>query len=124
MGDPSILVATYEGEHNHPNPLQAEMLAATSSQAGGTTSYCKLMNSMNEFSSSSSIDIPAGGVFNTNIMEKNYLPKVENHDQKLMMVEQMASSLSRNPSFTAALVAAISGRLLNHDHEHHDPKKQ
>lgn len=105
------------------------MLAATS-PAGGTASGCKLMNSINEFSSSSSsIDIPkllpVGGVFNGNIMQKHYLPKMETDDtvhQKLM-VEQMATSLSRNPSFTAALVAAISGRLLSHDDDHDQAQK-
>ena len=34
--------------------------------------------------------------------------------QKLM-AEHMASSLIRNPSFTAAVAAAISERIVNHD---------
>lgn len=116
LGDPSILVATYEGEHNHPSPLQAEMLAATSQ--GAATAFCPSASCMDfpglgKPTAHDSID-PRPGIFNKNTMEK-CMPDVETDAVQKLMVEQMATSLTRNPSFTAALVAAISGRILSHD---------
>ncbi|CAA2989778.1 probable WRKY transcription factor 40 [Olea europaea subsp. europaea] len=69
VNDPSLLVATYEGNHNHKNPNEDEI-------------SIELLKGVNDISSSSFVS--------------------------LSMVEQMASTLTRNPSFTEALAAAIT----------------
>ncbi|CAI9775677.1 unnamed protein product [Fraxinus pennsylvanica] len=78
VNDPSVLVAIYEGKHNHKIPSEDEI-------------PIELSKGVTEISSSSSISIS--------------------------MVDQMASTLTRNPSFTAALAAAITGRILDHEIE-------
>ncbi|KAK4730222.1 hypothetical protein R3W88_023210 [Solanum pinnatisectum] len=80
--DASILVATYEGEHNHPQPSQAEITVPLVNTTDPTI--------LNKFMK----DI------NTNSLQQQYL------------VEQMASSLSKNPSFAATVATAISGLLF------------
>ncbi|MBA0777834.1 hypothetical protein Gotri_005802, partial [Gossypium trilobum] len=69
--DPSILVATYEGEHNH-----------------------------HEHHHSPPAEIS---------LSSNNTPSSNTAIQQIL-VHQMAASLSRDPNFTAALAAAISGR--------------
>ncbi|KAL2472424.1 putative WRKY transcription factor 60 [Abeliophyllum distichum] len=78
VNDPSLLVAIYEGKHNHKNPAEDEISV-------------ELSKGVTPISSSSSVSIS--------------------------MVEQMASTLTRNPSFTAALAEAITGRILDHEIE-------
>ncbi|MCD9561082.1 hypothetical protein HAX54_020040 [Datura stramonium] len=85
--DPSILVAVYEGEHNHPHPSQAEITVPLVNQS--VTTAPKFLNKLME-------DI------NTNSLQQH-------------LVEQMASSLTSNPSFTAAVAAAISGKFFEYD---------
>ncbi|KAG6409670.1 hypothetical protein SASPL_127712 [Salvia splendens] len=49
--------------------------------------------------------------------------RIENEESEIdqqVLVEQMASSLTRNHSFTAALVAAITGRILDDGSEEND----
>ncbi|XP_055820606.1 probable WRKY transcription factor 40 [Solanum dulcamara] len=82
--DPSILVATYEGEHNHPQPSQAEIKMPLVNQDVITDP--KILNKFME-------DI------NTNSLQQH-------------LVEKMASSLSKNPSFAATVATAISGLLF------------
>ncbi|KAJ0965901.1 hypothetical protein J5N97_027039 [Dioscorea zingiberensis] len=71
--DRSILVATYEGEHNHSS-----------------------MNSSNPMTIA--VDLTR--------------PEVESPELRQVMVDQMASSLAKDPRFTDALASAISGRIL------------
>ncbi|CAA3006611.1 probable WRKY transcription factor 40 [Olea europaea subsp. europaea] len=78
VNDPSLLLATYEGKHNHKNPSEDEI-------------SIELSKGVTAVSSSSSIS--------------------------KSMVEQMASTLTRNSSFTAALAAAITGRILDQEIE-------
>ncbi|KAK4364993.1 hypothetical protein RND71_016351 [Anisodus tanguticus] len=84
--DPSVLVAVYEGEHNHPYPSQAEITVPLVSQ--GVTTDPRFLNKFME-------DI------DTNSLQH--------------LVDQMASSLTSNPSFTAAVAAAISGKIFEYD---------
>ncbi|XP_010548579.1 PREDICTED: WRKY transcription factor 18-like [Tarenaya hassleriana] len=83
--DPSFLVATYEGTHNHPSPNPS---------GGETLSHGR--------SNKAGIDVVQSG--EEKKREKEIIPEV--------IVQQMASSLTKDPNFTAALAAAISGRLL------------
>lgn len=77
-----ILVATYEGNHNHmpPSPTEVSMDASQVVSLGPTPNSALKM----------SIGEPEPPTF------------------QHLMVEQMASSLTRDPTFTAALAASIS----------------
>uniref|UniRef100_M4DRI0 WRKY domain-containing protein n=1 Tax=Brassica campestris TaxID=3711 RepID=M4DRI0_BRACM len=77
--DPSILVATYEGTHNHLGPNGSE--GDVTSQVGSSTVTLDLVHS------------------GQGTMQE-------------VLVQQMASSLTKDSKFTAALAAAISGRLM------------
>lgn len=86
--DPSLLVATYEGQHSHHNPtLQPEV--STTVCCSGTANELGIQSVM------------SGTDTNLGIHK--------------MFVEQMASSLTQNQSFTSALVAAITGRILDEE---------
>ncbi|XP_078162643.1 WRKY transcription factor WRKY71-like [Carex rostrata] len=101
--DPSILVATYEGEHNHDQPAQHEGVSNGSNSNNGT---------------SKTISKPP--ILNTNNVSLE-LVKPEQTKQEIepqadhlrrSLVEQMALSLTKDPSFKNALAAAISGQIL------------
>ena len=77
--DPSILVATYEGTHNHLGPNGSE--GDVTSQVGSSTVTLDLVRS------------------GQGTMQE-------------VLVQQMASSLTNDSNFTAALAAAITGRLM------------
>ncbi|CAA7032957.1 unnamed protein product [Microthlaspi erraticum] len=83
--DPSFLVATYEGTHNHPGL----------NVGGSRTVKLDLVQD----------HLVQGG-----------LGKVEGKKERgtvrEVLMQQMASSLTSDPNFTAALAAAISGRLV------------
>lgn len=83
--DPSILVATYEGEHNHVDNING--------------------SGITESSSDQLIQRSGSMVDNTTSTTKIHQ----------FLVQQMASSLTRDPNFTSALANAISGRFL-HNH--------
>ncbi|KAJ4880625.1 WRKY transcription factor 18 [Raphanus sativus] len=86
--DPSILVATYEGTHNHLGP---------NASAGDATSQAG--------SSTVTLDMVHGG-------QKLGLETNERRTMQEVLVQQMASSLTNDSNFTAALATAITGRLL------------
>ncbi|KAL3500334.1 hypothetical protein ACH5RR_039427 [Cinchona calisaya] len=107
VGDPSILVATYEGEHNHQHPLRAEMLVSSAAMSPSSKSF--------EFAGpKETVDFMNRGLCNN---FQRSVSEIESNAIQQLVVEKMATSLTRNPSFTAALAAAISGRILSHDLE-------
>ncbi|CAH8283739.1 unnamed protein product [Eruca vesicaria subsp. sativa] len=107
--DQSVLVATYEGEHNHPMP-----------------SLIDPNNGLNRYISLGGHAAPAANgsknlaepVTNVDLTESNKVTSPSRMDfpevQKLL-VEQMASSLTKDPNFTAALAATVTGRLYQHN---------
>ncbi|RWW79673.1 hypothetical protein BHE74_00012023 [Ensete ventricosum] len=85
--DTSMLVATYEGEHNHGQPSQS------AAPHGSTRS----------------------SVVSSHLSPAPSKPRQEAESPELRrsLVEQMAVSLTNDPAFKAALAAAISGRMFH-----------
>lgn len=100
--DPSLLVAIYEGQHNH-HPSGAETQPAAA--AAPTSPAAANIEQSDPKTCSRS---------------QNENATTEESEIQQLFVEQMASSLTRNHSFTAALVAAITGRILDDGPEEND----
>lgn len=130
--DQSILVATYEGEHNHPPP--PNHLETTSSSAAhnhnrshNNNNTAPVINSPSSIvldltkpkpSAPMSAPSPTN---NTNAASVTTPTSYEQQQLQLQrfntpelhkfLVDHMASSLTKDPNFTAALAAAISGQF-------------
>lgn len=104
--DQCVVVATYEGEHNHPI-LLSQMEATSNSSNNRTISLgvSAAASSITLDLTKSSADAAASVVVADHHRQK---PRVV----EKYLVEQMAFSLTRDPNFTAALAAAISGRFF------------
>ena len=107
MDDQSVLVATYEGEHNHPHPSQME--ATTGSNRGVTPVSVPCSGSLASSTPTVTLDWTKS---KSSSDSKNVTPKIEAPEVPQVLVEQMATSLTKDPNFRAALVAAISGKML------------
>ncbi|WJX09730.1 hypothetical protein P8452_00533 [Trifolium repens] len=101
LEDPTILVATYEGEHNHGHE-KAE-LSMISSQIEDSFIGSVHVTSPKQIIQRSS---PS--------MKINNVDNVPKSSIQQFLVQQMATSLTNDPNFTAALASAISGRILDH----------
>ncbi|XP_042431618.1 WRKY transcription factor WRKY28-like [Zingiber officinale] len=98
--DTSLLVATYEGEHNHGG------------QASNSASSCGAISSAHERTppplpspTPSKMMLEFGPV---RLQQKSESPP----ELPRSLVEQMAASLTNDPTFKAAVAAAISGRMF------------
>ena len=104
--DKSILEATYEGEHNHPQPNSKDHLDNINHVILGNKNN-KKKNNNNKICSPTSIP--------TISQDDDHM----NHDKvdqvkalQRVFVEEMASySLTKDPSFTSAVATAISAKM-------------
>ncbi|KAL0725918.1 hypothetical protein Bca4012_040517 [Brassica carinata] len=106
--DQSVLVATYEGEHNHPMPSQID-------SNNGLNRYISLGGPVAPAAAASngscSLAKPVTTVDLTESKKVTSPSRIEFPEVQKLLVEQMASSLTKDPNFTAALAAAVTGRL-------------
>ncbi|XP_077222834.1 putative WRKY transcription factor 40 [Tasmannia lanceolata] len=97
--DSSILVATYEGEHNHPHPARAEVPNGSSHNRSCGSVPCSVM-----------VNTTSSPTFTLDLIQSKL---VQDAGKSQSLVEQMATSLANDPNFTTALVASISGRCFH-----------
>lgn len=113
--DQTILVATYEGDHNHAHHHhQAEILSPSSSSQSETPAGLVLPISSNSLPMNRNRSTTAGPTVTLDLVQSTLVDNAQKSSIQQLLVQQMATSLTRDPNFTATLATAISGRILDH----------
>lgn len=118
--DSSVLVATYEGEHNHASPTRAgELRPSSATAATGSPVPCSI--SINSSGPTITLDLTKnGGGGGVRVLDaaaeappdlKKLCQEIASPDFRTALVEQMARSLTKDSKFTDALAAAILQQL-------------
>ncbi|PIN14221.1 hypothetical protein CDL12_13149 [Handroanthus impetiginosus] len=106
--DQSVVVATYEGEHNHPHPSKLEGTSTSNrSLRLGNVPCSTTLRSTGPMITLDLTKQKSSQEESPSLRGKIESPRIQNY-----LVEQMASNLTKDPSFKAALAAAISGKFL------------
>ncbi|KAJ7966262.1 putative WRKY transcription factor [Quillaja saponaria] len=111
--DTSVLVATYEGEHNHTNPSGIDLPLGLITQSDHQN-----LGLLNHFSTSTRSSCPILTLDDL-VHDQSRMKSIHEEPKKKktvlqqFLVQQMANSLTRDANFTAALATAISGRILD-----------
>ncbi|XP_022754450.1 probable WRKY transcription factor 40 [Durio zibethinus] len=109
--DPSILVATYEGEHNHAHHSPAELSLSPNSSANPRSAPVSAPTKSSAATVTLELMQPSGLGDDT----KKPSQQIDAPAIQQILVQQMPASLTRDLNFTAALAAAISGRVVDHN---------
>uniref|UniRef100_A0A7N0V343 WRKY domain-containing protein n=1 Tax=Kalanchoe fedtschenkoi TaxID=63787 RepID=A0A7N0V343_KALFE len=114
--DQTMLVATYDGEHNHLPPSELDHGSQRSSNLGPATTNSVGTSTVSPSKPTVTLDL-IQPVEEARLNNRTGLGAVEggNNRQPVfqqIIVEQMASSLTNDPGFKAAVAAAISGRMM------------
>ncbi|CAN6539499.1 unnamed protein product [Malus baccata var. baccata] len=110
--NPCVLVATYEGEHNHMHPeSRAEVTLIAPVSPNQNQPPISVSPSMAKRSAPPTFSCDINRISpNTTMCPQ----ETEAAAFQQFLVQQMASSLTKDPNFTSALAAAISGRISDH----------
>ncbi|XP_075478272.1 putative WRKY transcription factor 60 [Primulina tabacum] len=107
VDDPSLLVVTYEGKHYHhyhhhsSSPSETDGVSSPGSISGDYTTGPTASPDLRDPRIQSQM--------------QRAIVDCESKEIQEFFVDQMAYSLTRIPGFTAALVSAISGRILDEE---------
>ncbi|XP_027331288.1 probable WRKY transcription factor 40 [Abrus precatorius] len=105
LEDPTILVTTYEGEHNHGHQRAEVSLVSSQSEAP--------RGSGPGFSPSTPIIESSCPTITFDLVKSRLVDDAQKSSIHQILVQQMANSLTRDPNFTAALATAISGKIVD-----------
>ncbi|XP_073048427.1 probable WRKY transcription factor 40 [Primulina eburnea] len=110
MEDQAVLVATYEGKHNHPQPSKLEANSTPNKSAKLGNMPCS--TSLSSSGPAITLDLTIPKTSHDETTRSKSRDKIAAPELQHSLVEHMASTLTRDPNFKAAVAAAISGKFF------------